>query len=357
MQNNSQISHKERVLLALDHQTTDRVPIAMLCSGINQPAYEELSRWLAEHRGLTVEEYLNPMLDIAHVGPPYTGLALKPGMDIWGVGRRTVSYGKGCYDEIEYYPLAGIQSPDELSKHLWPSTDWFDYGIIKDLIRQMNCDTERCLISSGGNIFESAWYMRGFERMFEDIILNPELAAGIMERVTDFFIRHTRRILEAADGAIDLVFTADDIGGQQGLLMSLAMWEQSIKPFHERLNAVIHEFGAKVVYHSDGAVMEAIPGLMEMGIDVLQALQFDAKGMDPGVMKARYGDTLCFEGGISVQSTLPFGTAEDVANEVRKRISVLGRDGGYILGPSHAIQAGTPPENIAALFDTAALAL
>jgi uroporphyrinogen decarboxylase len=204
---------------------------------------------------------------------------------------------------------------------------------------------------SGGNIFETAWYMRGFERMFEDMLLNPELATGIMERVTDFYIEHTRKMLEVADGAVDLVFTADDIGGQQGLLMSLQMWKNGIKPHHVRLNKVIHEFGAKVVYHSDGSIMNAVPGLIEMGIDVLQALQFDAVGMDPDKLKGMYGDRLCFEGGISVQHTLPFGTVEDVRREVTQRMSVLGANGGYIIGPSHAIQAGTPPENIVTMFD------
>ena len=89
-----------------------------------------------------------------------------------------------------------------------------------------------------------------------------------------------------------------------------------------------------------------------MGIDVLQALQFDAKGMDPRLLKEEYGDRLGFEGGVSVQKTLPFGTPESVREEVKERISVLGRNGGYILGPSHAIQVGTPVENILALFQT-----
>jgi uroporphyrinogen decarboxylase len=136
--------------------------------------------------------------------------------------------------------------------------------------------------------------------------------------------------------------------------MSLDMWEEHIKPHHARLNRVIHEFGAKVIYHSDGAVMDAVPGLIEMGIDVLQALQFDARGMDPQKLKRDYGDRLCFEGGVSVQQTLPFGTADDVREEVRERIRVLGRDSGYILGPSHVIQAGTPPRNVVAMFETAA---
>jgi uroporphyrinogen decarboxylase len=209
-------------------------------------------------------------------------------------------------------------------------------------------------MASNGNVFECSWYMRGFERLLLDVALNPEIVHAIMGRVTDFWVAHFDRLLTAADGGIDLVFTADDIGGQEGLLMSLSMWEEFIKPYHTRLNGVIHEHGARVIYHSDGAVMEAVPGLIDMGIDVLQALQFDAKGMDDQTLKREYGDRLCFQGGISVQSTLPFGTPEEVAAEVRGRIDVLGRDGGYILGPSHAIQAGTPPENIVALFDTAA---
>jgi uroporphyrinogen decarboxylase len=136
--------------------------------------------------------------------------------------------------------------------------------------------------------------------------------------------------------------------------MSLPMWRQHLQPYHARLNRVIHELGAQVIYHSDGSVMAAVPGLIEIGIDVLQALQFDAAGMDPVALKRLYGDRLCFQGGISVQRTLPFGTPEAVRREVEARIDVLGRGGGYILGPSHAIQAGTPPENIVALFDAAA---
>jgi uroporphyrinogen decarboxylase len=206
---------------------------------------------------------------------------------------------------------------------------------------------------TNGNIFETTWYMRGFERALMDFSLNPELLHAILERVTDYYLGYFRKVLEAGRGQIDLVFTADDIGGQNGLLLSLPMWKEFIQPCHARLNRLIHEFGAGVIYHTDGSVMKAVPGLIEMGIDVLQALQFSARGMDPLELKTKYGDRLCFEGGVSVQTTLPFGTPEDVHREVESLISILGKGGGYILGPSHAIQAGTPPENILALFDTA----
>jgi len=350
------LSHRERVRLALEHKTTDRVPIAMVCSGVNPPAYDELERYLRRERGIGVEDYLKPLIDIKGVAPEYVGPKLAPHEDIWGVRRKPVSYGPASYQEIDYYPLANAKSLDDVEKHRWPTTDWFDYSVIPDRIKAINVQEEYCLMVSNGNVFESTWYMRGFEQTFLDMVLFPELLHRIMEKVTDFYVEHFKKMLLAARGQVDLAFTADDIGGQRGLLMSLPMWEQFIKPNHQRLNSLIHGFGAKVIYHTDGSVMEAVPGLIEMGIDVLQALQFDAEGMDPVLLKEKYGEELCFEGGISVQKTLPFGSPEDVRQEVLDRIAVLGKGGGYILGPSHAIQAGTPPQNIVMLFDTASAA-
>jgi len=133
--------------------------------------------------------------------------------------------------------------------------------------------------------------------------------------------------------------------------MSPAMWEALIKPHHARLNKALKDYGVKIMYHTDGAVAELIPGLIGMGIDILEALQFDAKGMDPRALKDLYGDRLCFHGGISVQNTLPFKSADDVRAEARDRAAVLGRGGGYVMAPSHAIQAGTPAENIVALLE------
>ena len=355
MARREKLSSRERVRLALAHQETDRIPIAMVCAGINAPARVELERYLQRERGLSVEAYLDPLIDIRAVGPQYIGPPLAPGEDIWGVRRREVSYGAGAYDEIEHYPLAAAKDVGDLEGHRWPSPDGFDYAVLPARIRALQASGPYCLMVANGNLFESAWYMRGFERMLLDMMLNPELVHGIMGRVTDYYVEYFTRVLAAAPGEIDLVFTADDVGSQKGLLVSRGLWEQFIKPYHVRLNRAIHQFeGVKVIYHTDGAVMDLVDGLIDMGIDVLQALQFSAKGMDPALLKQRFGDRLCFEGGVSVQTTLPFGSTGDVEEEVRRLITVLGREGGYILGPSHAIQAGTPPENIVALFDTAA---
>ncbi len=350
-----ELTGRERVRLALQHQETDRIPIAMVCSGINAPARAELAAFLRRERGLTVEDYMLPLIDVVQVAPAYIGPPLAPGEDIWGVRRQPMSYGSGSYDEIAYYPLAEAQSVDDIRAHRWPSTDWYDYAVLPERIAALQAVRERAVLVANGNVFESSWYLRGFERTFLDLVLHPELSQEIMRRVGDFYVEHFTRMLAAAPGQIDLAFTADDLAGQQGPLMAREVWETFIQPHHARLNRAIHQFeGVHVIYHSDGAVLPLVDGLIDMGIDVLQALQFSAKGMDPQVLKERFGDRLCFEGGVSVQTTLPFGTADDVRREVERLITVLGQGGGYILGPSHAIQAGTPPDNIVAMFDTAA---
>ena len=347
------LTGRERVRLALAHRPTDRIPVAMVCADINPPARRALDEWLGRERGISVDAFLEPVVDIVRVDPDYAGPPLAPGTDIWGVRRREVSYGPGSYDEIAHYPLADAACAGDLEAHGWPDPAWFDYAALPARIAAVRQRSDRCLMVWNGNIFESSWYMRGFEQMLVDVMVDEELVHAILGRVTSFYVEYFTRILEAAPGEIDLVFTADDIGDQRGLLMPIDKWERLIVPYHRRLNRAIHEHGAKVIYHTDGSVMDAVEGLIGMGIDVLQALQFSADNMDPAVLKEGYGDRLCFEGGVSVQTTLPFGTKDDVRREVEERIRVLGKDGGYILGPSHYIQAGTPPENIAALFDTA----
>jgi uroporphyrinogen decarboxylase len=297
---------------------------------------------------------LEDVVDLQSVAPRYIGPPLPAGTDIWGVYRSAISYGDGEYDEIAHYPLGSAKTVGDIHRHVWPSADWFDYESMRPRIDSLK-DRRYAIWAYGwGNIFESAWYMRGFERMLMDIATEPELAQAILTHVTDFFVEFYHRLLAAGRGDIDIAFTADDLGSQTGLLMSVPMWAEHVKPHHTRLNQALHERGVKIAYHSDGAIMPVVADLRDMGIDILEALQFDAARMDPLELKNRHGRSLCFAGGVSVQHTLPFGSVDDVRRETRMLIDVLGRDGGYLCGPSHAIQAGTPPENIVAMFDEAA---
>lgn len=344
------MTSRERVLAALDHRETDRVPIAMVCGGINPPAMRALDKYLKEDRGMDVQSYIDSFLDVAEVW--VTG-EFGQEWDMWGVGRKDVSYGEGSYSEIVHYPLQKLETLQELKQYDFPRVRDMQVDERVGEIKHLRKYSEQSIVLANANLFETTWYMRGLEQAFEDMMLRPDLIHFIMETVTTFFTDYFYGILKKCPGEIDMVFTADDIGQQDGLLLSLDMWEEFIKPYHVRINEMIHNMGAKVIYHTDGSVSEAVPGLMDMGIDVLQALQFSAAHMDPEDLKDNYGEELCFEGGMCVQKVLPFGSVEEVREECRKLISILGKKGGYLCGPSHFIQAGTPAENIAAFFDEA----
>jgi uroporphyrinogen decarboxylase len=268
------------------------------------------------------------------------------------VGHKSVFNGFDWYTEFSEYPLKGLGETKKLEDHVFPSPDWFDYSVIPQQIEAANAEGgEHAIILGKGSPFEYSWYMVGFEDFLALLLTEPEIANHLMEKVTDFFVEYLSRGLEAAKGRIDIGFEADDMGHQKGLFMSPDLWKELVKPHHVRLNKKLHEFGVKILYHTCGSVMDAVDEIIDMGVDVLEALQFDAKGMDPNKLKSQYGDRLCFHGGVSVQKTLPFGTPDEVRKEVRERISVLGENGGYILAPAHAVQGGTPPENIVALLE------
>ena len=351
------MTSRERVLTALQHKTTDKVPFSR-GFGVNEYARKQLAEYLGRSEK-EIGQLISDTSDLRWVAPQYIGPvyrcfeqgAEKP--DIWGVSRKAMFNGFDSYNEISQYPLAGLGETISLEDHEFPSPDWFSYDFIKADIAKANYDGEYAIAMGNGNVFETSWYMTGLETMFTLLPTEPELVNRLFEKVTDFYIAFFERALEAADGGIDIAFTADDIGQQNGLLISLPMWEEMLKPHHLRMNKKLHEYGVKIMYHTDGAVMDAMDGLVDMGIDVLEAIQFDAKGMDPVLLKNKWGGKISFHGGISVQSTLPFGSVEDVRREVRERISVMGRDGGYIIAPSHAIQGGTPPQNILAFYEEA----
>ncbi len=349
-----ELTPRERVLLALDHKETDRVPVDFIAT---PEAWARLKR----HMGIEDSEDVMRRLgiDLRHprqpyVGPPLVHHADGSWSDAWGVRRRPVAHQGGAYDEFVAHPLAGVKDASEIDSYPWPNPEWWDAGALAAEIRTLDATGDYAIaleeFGDPGGIFEIAWYMRGMEQFMLDMIEQPDLVYEIMRRVTDFYIGMAERVLTAARGRIDLIWTSDDIAHQHGKLMSERTWRQLIAPHHERLNRRVHELGSRIMYHSCGAVRPFIPALIEIGVDVLDVLQFSASGMDPREIKTTFGGRLCFHGGMDVQSTLPHGTQDEVRRVTRERISVLARGGGYILSPTHNIQVDTPPENIVAMY-------
>ncbi|HWQ84366.1 MAG TPA: uroporphyrinogen decarboxylase family protein, partial [Anaerolineales bacterium] len=198
-------------------------------------------------------------------------------------------------------------------------------------------------------IFECAWALRGYERMLSDFALNPDLAEQILDIPYRYHLAVAKKLTALG---VDMIWTGDDVGAQNAMLISPKMWRKFLKPrmanFIAELKAINPQ--VKVAYHSDGAIYPIIPDLIEIGLDVLNPIQ--PASMDPVRLKREYGDQLCFWGSIDEQHTLPFGTAGDVRAEVCTRLETLGKNGGLILGPTHHVQLDTPMENFWALINT-----
>jgi uroporphyrinogen decarboxylase len=146
----------------------------------------------------------------------------------------------------------------------------------------------------------------------------------------------------------------DDFGTQNGMLMSPELWRQIFKPRQEKFIRAVKETcpGIKIFYHCCGSIVPIIGDLIEIGVDVLNPIQVRAKDMNPLTLKKRFGRNLSFHGVIDVQELLPNANVDDLVKEINELVAVLGKDGGYILAPTHNIQVDTPPENVLAMYDS-----
>lgn len=274
-------------------------------------------------------------------------------IDAWGTHRRRIENEFGAYEEYASHPLAAAETAQDVLDWDWASPDDWDVSDIREQCENLNQDTRHHLRYEVGGIFEWSWALRGFERFLLDLVDQPDVAGAIMDRFTDLYIENTLRVIDAAGGLLDMVYTYDDVGIQSGPLMSMRMWRKHILPRHQRLNAAIRaaRYPVRIMYHSCGAIYPFIAAFVDdMGIDVLNPLQPRAAGMDMARIKAEYGDTLAFHGAIDIQHTLPHGTPDDVQAEVQERCRILGQGGGFICTSAHYLQADTPLENIVAMY-------
>lgn len=342
---------RERMVLNLRRRPADR-PAFYWGFGPQPPARAALDRLLARWQ-MDYAALFAATSDVRRYHVPYVGPAPPPRTSFWGWTVKRTSYGAGSYDEFDHQPLAAAETIDDIHRHTWPSPEHFDCEAVIEAIRREDPGGRYGRVVSGGNPMEILSWLMGLENVLVRLIEAPELIHAGMERITGVFEAVTRRVLALGGDEIDAVFCADDLGTQHGPMISSSLYRQMIMPYHRRLYAMIHEHGALVIYHSDGSVAALLDDLIEAGVDCLEAVQVECADMAAERLKARFGDRLAFQGGLSVQQVLPRLSADEVRAEVRHLKSVLGAGGGYICTPSHAIQAGTPPENVVAMAEEA----
>lgn len=350
---------RERTFMTLNFEQGDRIPIDLW-----------LSEGLGKKMGLITPMARKSFFDTHDVdlryidGPRYVGPSLRrfgdgSSEDLWGVRRQTATVttpgGAEIYKEVIGSPLAFAATVEEIESYdHWPAADWFDYTGIEGQCNRIR-DEGRVVVFMGDRLnriaqLKPGMYLRGIQRMFEDMILHPELATATISRIRTFYLDYAQRLFEAANGKLDIVLTGDDFGAQNNPLISPRMWETFLGQGFADYVQLAKSYGVRVMHHTCGAVYPLIPLMIERGLDVLQSLQPDAAGMDPHRLKSEFGHRLAFHGGISIQDTLPFGGREDVRKEVQDRVDAYGVGGGYILCTAHNIQADTPVENVIELL-------
>jgi uroporphyrinogen decarboxylase len=253
------------------------------------------------------------------------------------------------YAECVEHPLAAYSTIEEIEAHYtWPTPDWFDYA---SLPAQIAGKEDYPVQGGGSQPFLIYKDLRGMQQAYMDLIENPELVHYCLDRMFGFCYEDTVRIYETLPGRIDLSMVAEDFGGQERLLFSRQHILEFLLPRMKRMMDLAHESGVYVYFHSDGAIREVLPDLIEAGIDILNPIQWRSRGMERDGLKRDFGDEVILHGGVDNQHTLPFGSADDVRAEVRYNIEVMGAGGGYILAPCHNIQAVSPPENVVAMYE------
>jgi len=257
-------------------------------------------------------------------------------------------YQYGKYIEIGGYPLAGEEDIEVFKSWPMPDLDLYDYGLLAQVLPKH--EGFYCILNMNG-CFDFSRYVRGTEDFLVDLVSEPIKAEILMEKVNDFAMMYLDKCMEVGKGLIHGVYCGDDFGTQQGLLFSPEVFRKYMKPLYRKLVDKVHSYGLKYFHHTCGGVRPIIQDFIEIGFDVLNPIQPLAAGMEPEKLGQEFGKDIVFYGAIDEQRTLPYGTVDDVRRETRSRIETLGKNGNYIVAPSHGFQPDTPIRNILAMYE------
>ena len=393
------MNSRERVQATLRHQEPDRVPLdlgGMRSTGIMATAYGELRRYLGlsagrirvydfgqqlaepepdvlERFGVDVVDLLNSSVrPDDRIWAPWTlpdGQPAERPADIliendgfagyiWrdGSGRVIARMPKGCL----YFESAGVplgEPPKRVEEYSLPilADDYLELLQIRAQWLRKNTDFA-IMAGFGGNILEAGQGLRGWGNFMMDLAADGAFAEELMDRMVEIHLENLRRLLRAVGDNIDLIQMGDDLGTQHATQIAPKMYHELIYPRHQRIYQYVCEHSSAAVFlHSCGSISPLIPDLIDAGVCALNPVQTSAADMEPAMLKRRFGDKLTFwGGGCDTQAILPSATPEQINDHVRERISIFAPGGGFVFCQVHNIQAGTPPENVVAMFEAVA---
>lgn len=374
------MNSRERILAAISHKQPDRVPIDLgssMMTGIHREAYHKWRILLGLPQDLS-HHFFEPSMQIVFASEDFferLEIDTRPALPAWPSSypldihedEHTFSYydewGYGLkmpktdpiYYSLYHHPLKHISTLSEIKKYSFPNpTDPTRLIPIADKIaRAEKKDKAIVLNNVCAGTMEVASWLRGLDQFLIDLVLEPEIAEFLLDKVVEFKLAYWEMVLAEYGDRVDVAIESDDIGTQTSTLMSPRMYRKYIKPRHKKILDFIHsKTSAKVFFHSCGAIRPIIPDFIEIGVDIINPVQFNLAGMEPASLKKEFGrDVVFWGGGVETQSILGGGTTEQVRENVRQQIEVLADDGGFVFATVHNIQADVPPENLNAMWE------
>ena len=382
------MNSRERILTTLAHQEPDRVPYDLgsgPMTSITKRAYENLIDYLGIEEEVKLTDYVQ---QLAEVSPAVLDRLKVDTCGLWARYNHTHNFNpvrEGNYlvnrdewsltysipvdaEHAHWYDLTKFPlfekrkiTIDDVEAFPFPDGGgtWRIEGlkqIAKNAHEQGKITYTRGVCAG---VFEMALRLRGYEGFFPDMIKRQDVAQRILDEITEHKIAFWDMMLTEMGEYVDVIGESDDIGTQDSYLCSPDMYRKMIKPCHKRIFDLIrsHEkrLGKKIYifFHSDGVNRDIMDDFVELGIDIFNPLQFTCPGMDTADIKKTYGDVMTFWGGlIDTQKVLPFGTTDEVRDQVKRQIDILAPGGGFIACSVHNIQAEVPPQNIMAMWET-----
>ncbi len=348
---------RERVIAALKKQHPDKTPkYAEFTPDVEKMLREktgtdDLFAYFNIESRAVVYPYENPpgQAELADFYAPEHLNMLDQGayFDEWGVLHVP---GSQYHFTTMIPPLATMRALEELDSYPFPRPASDRH--VSDLQQQVDAyhRQDLCVLGFAVQIFEPSWYLRGMEQFLEDMVLYPAFAEHLLEVLTVLGCAMAR---DFAAAGVDVLITGDDVAMQRTMIIAPNMWRRMLKPRLARVIQAAKHVNPNIIiyYHSDGKMEPIIPDLIDIGVDVLNPVQPEC--LDPSDIKRKWGDQLSFWGTIGTQTTLPFGTPDEVRDVVRSRKHDFGEAGGLVLAPTHVIEPDVPYENILAFFDAA----
>lgn len=339
-----QMNKKERFYRVLKREKLDRLPVQL---DFSPKALDKVAKnWGIDNKEEELLDFLGNHIVYAYMDDVYNKIKIRENFDKrilydeWGIGWDTQQEGLFIAD----HPLDNIEN---YQHYKFPELDKKDlFKSAKKKIEKYSNDYIVCSYHVLC-LFERAWSLRGLENFMIDMMSRSNFVNDLLDRITGYQIKVAEKYVELG---VTCARTGDDYGGQSSMLFSPELWRKLFKPRLEKIWDVYKKADIPVILHSCGNVEPIIPDLIEMGLDVLHPLQPEAMSVEE--LSQKYGKDLSFYGGLSIQKVLPLGSPEDVKEDVKKCIEVLGKNNGYIIGPANSITSDVPLKNIEALISS-----